>query len=249
MCPERNGRIDADELLSLTDDRTRIVAISWVQYSSGYRSDLERIGQAVRKRDALFVVDVIQGLGVLPIDVEAQFVDVAAGACHKWLLAPEGIGLLYISDRARDRIQPTLTGWVSVREHEKYDDFDQELKISTLPWETGTGPTSLFYGLSAGLNILSEYGTAECAAYLEGLTDYLCEGLQSRGYEIVSSRSRAEKSQIVSIKPKHNTSAMSLYARLKSEGIIVAPRGERIRFSPHIYNDRSDIDRLMSSLP
>ena len=85
MCEEREGRIDLEDFAGLIDDNTRLVAISHVQFASGFRSDLERLGRFVRQRDALLVVDVIQSLGVVPIDVEAEFVDVAAGAGHKWL--------------------------------------------------------------------------------------------------------------------------------------------------------------------
>jgi selenocysteine lyase/cysteine desulfurase len=92
MCEERNGRIDFADLATLIDHHTRIVAISHVQYASGFRMDLERLGRLARQHDALFVVDAIQALGVVPIDVEAEFIDVAAGASHKWLLAPEGVG-------------------------------------------------------------------------------------------------------------------------------------------------------------
>ena len=112
MCEEREGRIDISELESLIDHKTRVVAISHVQYASGFRTDLERLGRAARRHDALFVVDAIQALGVVPTDVEAELIDVAAGASHKWLLAPEGVGYLYLSDRARERIQPTLVGWI-----------------------------------------------------------------------------------------------------------------------------------------
>src|SRR6185503_12745172 len=114
MAEERDGRIDLNELIGLIDAKTRLVAISQVQYASGFRADLERIGLAARAVDALLVVDVIQALGVVPIDVQSELVDVAAGACHKWLLTPEGVGFLYLSDRARERIQPTLVGWISV---------------------------------------------------------------------------------------------------------------------------------------
>jgi cysteine desulfurase/selenocysteine lyase len=91
VCEEHDGRIDIEELTGLINDRTRIVAISQVQYASGFRADLERIGRIARAHDALMVVDVIQALGVIPIDVEAELIDVAAAACHKWLLTPEGV--------------------------------------------------------------------------------------------------------------------------------------------------------------
>src|SRR6185436_2526328 len=149
LCEERDGRIDLDELAGLIDDQTRLVAISHVQYASGFHADLERIGRVARAHDALLVVDVIQSLGVIPIDVEAQLVDVAAAACHKWLLTPEGVGFLYLSDRARERIQPTLVGWISVPDPDDYGNFSQGWNRGTLAWETGTGPIALIHGLHA----------------------------------------------------------------------------------------------------
>src|SRR5258706_6923191 len=175
VCEEREGRVDIEELIQLIDGRTRIVAISQVQYASGFRADLERIGRAARAHDALLVVDVIQAMGVIPTNVEAELIDVAAGACHKWLLTPEGVGVLYLSDRARERIEPTLVGWVSVPNPEDYQDFEQGWNQEELAWETGTAPTALIHGLEASLKLLSDTGSKRIAAYLEELTDYLCE--------------------------------------------------------------------------
>jgi len=249
MCDEHGGRIILDELIELIDGRTRVVALSSVQYGSGFKADLERIGRACRKHDALFVVDSIQSLGVVPMDVNAQFVDAAAGACHKWLLTPEGIGYLYLSDRARDRLEPTLVGWISVEDPEDYNNFDQKWKTGALAWETGTGPSSLFYGLDAGLKILESTGIDSIHLYLGDLTDYLCDILAIKGYEVISSRNSAEKSQIVCLNPKPGWTAMSLYIHLRQKKIIAAPRGQRVRISPHFYNNTGDIDRLMDALP
>ena len=197
----------------------------------------------------MLVVDVIQSLGVIPFDVEAELVDVAAGAGHKWLLSPEGVGYLYVSDRARERIQPTLVGWVSVPNPEDYSNLDQGWNRGTLPWETGTGPAALIHGFKASLDLLHEYGPARIELYLEELTDYLCEGLAAKPYDIVSSRSRGEKSQIVCIRHTGGLSAMALYGRLKQRNIITAPRGDRLRIAPHLYNTREDMDELLDSLP
>jgi selenocysteine lyase/cysteine desulfurase len=124
MCEERNGRVDVDELVSMIDSQTRVVAISHVQFASGYRIDLERIGRVARDHGALLVVDVIQSLGVIAINVDAELIDAAAGASHKWLLGPEGVGYLYLSDRAREMIEPTLVGWVSVPNPDDYDNLN-----------------------------------------------------------------------------------------------------------------------------
>ncbi len=249
MCEETSGRVDVQQMVSMIDARTRIVAISYVQYASGFRADLERIGRAARVHDALLVVDAIQGMGVLPINVEAQLIDAAAGAGHKWLLTPEGVGLLYLSDRARERIEPTLVGWISVPNPDDYGNFEQGWKSGALAWESGTGPSSLMYGLEASLKLLTEIGVERIAAHLESLTDYLCERLGGRDYEVVSSRRAGEKSQIVCIRHKGELSPMSLYAHLRNENIVTAPRGERLRISPHCYNTFEEIDVLIKTLP
>lgn len=249
ICEERDGRIDLDELIGLIDARTRVVAISQVQYASGFRANLERLGRAARRHDALLVVDVIQAMGVIPIDVESELIDVAAAAGHKWLLTPEGVGLLYLSDRARERIEPTLVGWVSVPNPEDYSNFEQGWNRGTLAWESGTGPSALLYGLEASLRLLTETGVDRIADYLEQLTDHLCERLQNSDYHIVSSRADGEKSQIVCVSHKGHLSPMNLYAHLKMRNIVTAPRGDRLRISPHFYNSPEEINTLIDSLP
>lgn len=249
MCEERNGRVDFDDLAGLINQQTRIVSISQVQFASGFRMDLERLARLVRRYDALLVVDVIQGLGAVPIDVEAEMVDAAAGASHKWLMAPEGVGYLYLSDRARERIQPTLVGWISVPNPEDFQNHEQGWNRGALAWESGTGPSSLMYGLRASLELLTGVGVANIARHLEDLTDHLCESLNGRDYELVSSRAAGEKSPIVCIRHRAGMSAMALYAHLKQRHIITAPRGDRLRIAPHLYNTRAEIDQLVQALP
>lgn len=249
MCEERDGRIDLDELIGLIDSKTRVVAISQVQYASGFRADLERIGRAARAHDALLVVDVIQAMGVIPTSVEAELIDVAAAAGHKWLLTPEGVGLLYLSDRARERLEPTLVGWVSVPDPEDYGNFEQGWNRGALAWETGTSPSALIHGLEASLRLLVDCGAGRIANHLEQLTDYLCERLQGRNYQIVSSRHASEKSQIVCIRHPAGLSSISLYSHLKTRDIITAPRGDRLRIAPHLYNTFEDMDELVDALP
>lgn len=249
MCAERDGCVDTDELIGLIDEKTRLVAISQVQYASGFRADLERIGRAARRHDALLIVDVIQAMGVLPTDVNAQLIDGAAGAGHKWLLTPEGVGILYLSDRARERIEPTLVGWMSVPEPEDYSNFEQRWNIGALAWDTGTGPTALIHGFEASLRLLTETGINRIAAHLEQLTDHLCERLKDSDYTIVSSRSPGEKSQIVCIRHQNGLSPMALYSHLRQRDIITAPRGDRLRIAPHLYNTFDEIDTVVNELP
>ena len=249
LCSERNGRIDLEEFISLIDADTKIVSISAVQFASGFRADLEKIGEAARRHDALFAVDIIQGFGAVEFDLPAQMVDIASGASHKWLCAPEGCGILYLSDTARERIEPTLVGWISVEEPWDFDDFEQDFKPNALAWESGTGGSALFYGLEQSLKLLHETGVETIENHLEKLTDYLCELLAGKNYEIVSSREKGEKSQIVCIKHRNGLTSNEIAANLLSKNIIVSPRGDRIRIAPHFFNNCEEIETLVSELP
>ena len=249
LCPERDGRIDLDEFISLIDSNTKLVSISAVQFASGFRADLERIGEAARKVDALFAVDIIQGLGAMPFDLPAQLVDIAAGASHKWLVAPEGCGILYLSDKARERVKPTLVGWISVEEPWDFEDYEQDFKPNALAWESGTGGSALFYGLEESLKLLTKPGIENIEKYLEELTDFLCELLAGKDYEIISSRARGEKSQIVCVKHRNGLTSSEIARKLQNENIVVSPRGSRLRIAPHFYNNREDVEKLVENLP
>lgn len=249
LCPGQNGRIDLDEFVALIDKNTKLVTISSVQYTSGFRAELVQIGRAARAVDALFAVDIIQGFGAFGFDLPAQFVDIAAGASHKWLCAPEGCGMLFVSDRARERVQPPFVGWVSVETPWDFADRDQPLKPNALAWESGTGASALFYGLEASLKLLNEVGLERIDAYLEELTDDLCERLAGKDYEIVSSRRPGEKSAIVCIKHRGGLDCEAIAKRLADDNIIVSPRNDILRIAPHFYNNATDIEGFVASLP
>lgn len=248
LCSEIDGRVDVEGLLAMIDNDTKVVALSAVQFASGYRADLERIGRAARAVDALFVVDVIQGFGAMPFDLPAQYVDAACGASHKWLCAPEGCGIIYLSDRARERVEPTLVGWISVETPWDFADREQDMKPTALAWESGTGPSSLFYGLEQSLTILNNAGAERIESHLANLTDRLCDGLAVDQVEMVSSRLPGERSQIVCIRHKGGMLPTKIAAALEERSIIVSPRGDRLRIAPHFFNNEEDIDRLVSAL-
>ncbi len=249
LAPERDGRIDLDELISMIDSNTRLVAISAVQFASGFNADLARIAEAAHSVDALFAVDIIQALGARGFDLPALGVDIASGASHKWLCAPEGCGMLYVSDEARDRVDPTFVGWISVETPWDFDDREQPFKENALAWESGTGSSSLFYGLEQSAKLLSDTGLDRIEAYLDELTDYLCELLAGKNYDIVSSRAPGEKSAIVCIKHRNGLTSNDVAKQLEERRVIISPRGDRVRIAPHFYNDRSDIERFVEALP
>jgi selenocysteine lyase/cysteine desulfurase len=252
LAPERDGRIDPGELLSLVDERTRVVTISWVQFASGFRSDLARIGKLCRERGVFFMVDAIQGLGALTLDVERDFVDAFAADAHKYLLGPEGATLLYVSDRVIDRVKPTVVGWTSVKDYDQFShgafDYKLDYRDGALRFECGSLNTVGVYGLGAALDLLHEVGPSKIEEYVLSLGDYLAERLTDKGYQVIGPRTPGETSAIVTC--THQThSPGNLYHLLRSRRIITAPRMKRLRIAPHFYNTREEVDALVSALP
>jgi selenocysteine lyase/cysteine desulfurase len=245
--PERSGRIDTDELLAAVDEGTRIVALSWVQYASGFRCDLPRIGRFCRERGILFVVDVIQGLGGLVLDVERDGVDVAAASAHKWLLGPEGIGILYVSDRVIECLRPNRSGWRSVRSSLNWIDYDLTWSAGAKRLESGTLNVYGIAALSGSLSLLLEAGPEAIERRIHALVDRTAAGLAALGFSLVSSRRPGETSGILTAThPDHAPDA--LVERLAEQGILVTARAGRLRIAPHFYNSEEEIDRLLAAL-
>ena len=245
--PERDGRIDDDEVLSRIDDRTRMLALSWVQYASGYRCDLARIGRFCRERGILLVVDVIQGLGALQLDVERDFVDVAVGSAHKWLLGPEGIALLYVSDRVLERVRPIRSGWRSMRDQTGWTEFRVDFNEGAKRLESGTLNAYGITALGASLEILLEAGMEEVERRVLSLTERAAAGLTRLGWQVISSRGQGETSGIVTAVHSGQDPEETV-RKLAGRGVIVAARAGRLRVSPHFYNTEEEVDRLLAEL-
>lgn len=245
--PERDGRIDPDELLGKIDDRTRVVALSWVEYSTGFRTDLARIGSTCRERGVLFVVDVIQGLGALRLDVVRDHVDVCAGAVHKWLLGPEGLGLLYVGDHVVDRLRPVSVGARSVRRESAFDGSDFDWAEAAGRFESGTLNIAGIVGFGAALEWLLEIGPDRVERRVLNLRDRIASGLLDLGFDLLSSQREAERSAIVSA-TRSGLSMGELVDRLARQNIAVAERLGRLRIAPHVYNTHAEIDRFLDTL-
>jgi selenocysteine lyase/cysteine desulfurase len=248
MARERAGRLETEEILGLIDDRTRVVSLSFVEFASGFRNDLEAIGRYCRERDLLFVVDAIQGLGALKLDVEAGSIDALSADAHKFLLGPDGAALFYVSRRAMERVKPTLAGWLSVANPEDYLNYDQPFAPGARRFESGALNTAGVLGLGAAIELLLQVGVEKIESHLLELGDYLCERLVERGYQVISSRRAGEKSAVICCRHERHP-AEKLYQLLNERRIITTPRLGRLRISPHFYNTRAEIEQLIEALP
>lgn len=242
-------RVDPEQVAALVDDRTRVLAVSAVEYLSGFRNDLPALSRIARSHGALFVVDAIQAAGAVPIDVEADGIDVLAAGGYKWLLGPIGTGFAYYRRSIWEQVRPTLPGARSSVGGPEDHAGEFHLLPTAQRYETGCMPFSLLHGWAAGLELLLEAGADRVHHHLLSLTDQLISGLRARRYQILSPVERPEeRSGIVTFTAGSAEANQALVARLYQEGIVIAFRGGRCRVSPHFYNTPADIDRFLEAL-
>jgi selenocysteine lyase/cysteine desulfurase len=244
MVEPTDGRIGIDDIAHAMDDGTRAVAISWVQYSNGYRSDLGALAELCRSYGAFLVVDAIQGLGAIPFAMEASGADFVAADGHKWLLSTEGCGVLCLSERALERTDAVNVGWLSVEDAWDFGSYDLRLRPEAARLEEGSLNTLGVHALGASLELLLRVGPAAVWEAIEALTGMLVEGLSQRGCSIVSPRGAGQTSGIVCFRhPCVPSDAM--VRRLAEAGIVAADRGGAVRLSPHFYNDADDVAAVL----
>lgn len=226
----------------------RLLAISFIQYLTGYRANLKAIGEICKRRGVIFFVDAIQGLGAFPVDVQACHIDALAADGHKWLLGPEGCAILYISRELQDRVEPVEFGWTNVARYEDYASRDMTLRPDAGRYECGTLNTIGCYGLRASMEFLLEVGTARIAPAIQALGDQIDAGVRRKGYEVPGCRTPESGAGIVSFR-KQGIASDAVVARLKEQGIAAASRAGWVRTSPHFYITTEEIDRMIDALP
>jgi len=226
----------------------KLLAISFVQYLSGLRVDLEAIGEICHRNRCFFFVDAIQGLGAFPLNVRTSHIDALAADGHKWMLGPEGCGILYVKKDRQDSIFPKEFGWTNVAAYNDYASRDMALRPDAGRYECGTLNTIGCYGLRASIELLLEVGIERIAPVVQSLADRLTEGARQKGYQILGDRTPENGAGIVSLH-KPGTDSRKLARDLKERGIIVAPRQGWLRFSPHFYISPEEIDQVVETLP
>lgn len=245
--PSRGSRVVIDDLHAALDDRTRVVSLSAVEYSSGFRNDLTAIGSLCRERGIFFLVDAIQALGVLPLEVRNTPIDCLAADGHKWLLGPEGAALFYLRRDLVNKLHPVGVGWNSVVGALDFARIDFRLKPHAGRWESGTLNLGGIVALGASLGLLLEVGIPRIAERVLELTDYLCAEAPRAGLEVFSSRRPEDRSGIVSLIVP-GADPRQPVRRCRDAGIVINQRAGRVRVSPHCYNNREEIDRFLKVL-
>ncbi len=226
----------------------RLLATSFVNYLSGFRADLQSIGELCRRHDCFFFVDAIQGIGAFPIDVETCHIDALAADGHKWLLGTEGNGFLYVREKWLDAIEPVEFGWTNPASYTDYSSRDMALRPDAGRYECGTLNTIGCYGLRAAIEFLLAVGVEQIAAAVARVADQLAGGVQAKGYELITDRTAETGSGIVTF--RHPTiDARQIVSDLQRNKILAAPRQGWIRTSPHFYVSPDAIEQVLKVLP
>lgn len=236
-----------DDFAAAADERTRALAVSWVQFATGQRVDLAALAELAHELGAYLVVDAIQGLGALEIDVEELGVDFLAADGHKWLLSVEGCGVFYASRRVMERLEPFWLGWMSVERPGDYLDYEKEPLPGARRFEEGSLNMLGIHALDASVGLILEVGPARIERLITELTDRLIEGLRGLGCEITSPLGPGERSGILCFRHERVRSG-EIVAGLRERGIVTADRFDSVRLSPHFYNDEGEVGQALDAL-
>jgi selenocysteine lyase/cysteine desulfurase len=242
--------ITLDDVCSQLDERTRLVSLSSIHYVTGAPIDLDVIGAYLRRQNILFCVDAIQSFGAVPCS--ARHVDFLVADGHKWLLGPQGMGILVVRRPAMNHLRPVLVGWKSVATPGDYGNVCQSHPDSAARYEPGSLNSVSLVGFHEALALLRGLDIAAIASHLKHLRAVLVEGLLELGYRIVGPRQTTLATGITSFQCPRGTTA-TIYQWLDRQGCVVSlrkdPRGEPcIRVAPHGYNTLAEIQEFLNLL-
>jgi len=244
----RDDLADLKSILSGLTGRTRILALSWVQYFNGYRVDLKATSDLCHQRGIFFVVDGIQGLGAMHLNVRQIGVDFLSAGGAKWLLSPHGSGFFFVSKRMLPKLKPAFAGWLGVdwkTDWGNLRDYKRKPFPDARKFELGTHPYQDIYGFREALGMLSEIGMKTVERRILSLTGRLLDYLRESPYEIRNSLDPRHRSGIISFTGRRDKDLMEA---LRREKISVSYREGGVRVSPHFYNNEQEIDRLIAVL-
>jgi selenocysteine lyase/cysteine desulfurase len=237
-----------DALFTLVDENTRLITISSIQFASGLRVDLEKIGQFCKERNILFCIDAIQSLGAVEFDVQAYHADFVMADGHKWMFGPEGLGVFYTNPSSRSKLKLTQYGWHMMANIHNYENKPWEIHPTAKRFECGSPNMLGIQAWSASLSLLLEIKMSVIETGVLKNADYLSSKISSHPDLILLSDPQAKfKSGIVLFKHAHIDNKQ-LYKHLQNNNVVCALRGGGIRFSPHFYHAKEELDKVMEIL-
>lgn len=235
--------VDTAKLVDAMGPKTRVVAVSWVQFQTGAMTDLAMLSEACRRVGAWLVVDAAQGLGVLPFDLGALGVDVVCGATHKWLCGPVGHGFAAFAEGRRDEITPLTHGAITYGTPDEATDPSREPRRDPRRFEPGNPLMLGAAGGGAAAELALSCGVDVLLAEALRLADKLADGLRARGCVVLGRREGRVRSPIVTFRPRGD--AQRVYRALDDAKVSYAVRAGGVRLSPHAYNTDEEIEQVL----
>lgn len=249
--PVPGAGLEPHQILAACDARTRVIAVSWVGYATGWRIAVDELVQLAHRRGILVFLDAIQGLGVFPLDVRRTGVDFLAADGHKWMLGPEGAGVLFLRHEHLDLLRPLNVGWHSVVHTHDFSRCELDLRPEAARYEGGSQNMVGAVALGASLDLLAEFGlspeTSPLADRVLEINAHAAQRLSGLGAEIASDLAPQRASGILSFDlPGRDLAAVR--RRCLDNGVVLSVRHGRLRISPHAYVNEDDLDRLIAAL-
>jgi selenocysteine lyase/cysteine desulfurase len=237
--------VTEEAVRSVLTSNTRLVAVSAVQYATGHKTDLKALGNLCKETNTLLCVDGIQIIGSSPVNVKELGIHFLSADSHKWMLGMMGIGLLFVDESVLPAIRPTLVGWKSTVDGFNFDQALFELRNDASKFEEGSPNYVGIYGMGAAIEMLQRVGLGQIESHIESLLNYTEEELLSLGCKV--SPPPTHRAGILMVEPPKGN-PRNLYDHLTAQTIRVSLRRGRIRISPHIYNSRQDMEKLVSEI-
>jgi len=242
----QNGIVAAEEIIATIKPETKLISVSFVQFLSGYRIDLEKIGKVCKEKGIIFSVDSIQGLGAIRLDVEKCNIDYLTNGTQKWMLGLQGLAFIYVRKELQEKMKSAPIGWLAVKDAWKLLDFDLTTKETAERFQPGTLNNLGIYAFNSSIKIFKEFGFDEIEKQVLSNSKYFIDELAKIGYN----------SPLLSINEKHLSGIVSFTTEkgqnildyLNQKKIVCSLREGYIRFAPHFYNTKNDIDNVVNAL-
>jgi selenocysteine lyase/cysteine desulfurase len=241
-----NGFVTAEEIIEAIQPRTKLISVSFVQFLSGYRVDLEKIGKVCKEKEIIFSVDSIQGLGALRLDVEKYNIDYLANGTQKWLLGLQGLAFIYVRKELQDEMKSAPIGWLAVKDARDLLNFDLTTKETAKRFQPGTLNNLGIYAFNSSMKLFKEFCFDEIENQVLSNSKYFINELEKIEY----------KSPLFSLPEKHlsgivsfrSENAQKIFDILSQKKIVCSLREGYIRFAPHFYNTKQEIDLVVDTM-
>jgi selenocysteine lyase/cysteine desulfurase len=241
-----NGIVTAEEIINAIQPRTKLISVSFVQFLSGYKIDLEKIGKVCKEKEIIFSVDSIQGLGAIRLNVEKCNIDFIANGTQKWMLGLQGLAFIYVRKELQDKMKSAPIGWLAVKDAWNLLDFDLSTKETAERFQPGTLNNLGIYAFNSSMKFFKEFGFDEIEKQVLSNSKYFIDELAKIEYNSpLLSLPEKHLSGIVSFR---NGNAQKIFDHLSQKKIVCSLREGYIRFAPHFYNTRHEIDLVVDTM-